>query len=54
MLVKIVSIFLVVMMVLAMFGKLRLLAPWRTKVAAKCEACGRHKIGKGPCPCGKG
>jgi hypothetical protein len=21
---------------------------------AKCPSCGRHRIGNGPCPCGKG
>jgi len=54
MLVKIVTIFLVFMAVLAMFGKLRLLLPKKMRNIAKaCPDCGRHKIGKGPCPCGK-
>ncbi len=53
MIVKIVSLFLVAIGVLAMFGKLRL--PGRKRLSnAKCPACGRYKIGKGPCPCGKG
>ena len=43
--VKIVTLFLIGMGVLAMFGKLRL--PKRL-TSAKCPACG-----KGPCPCGK-
>lgn len=47
---KIVSLFLIAMGVLAMFGKLRL--PWINKLTdAKCPKCGRYRIGKGPCPC---
>lgn len=48
--VKIVTLFLIGMAVLAMFGKLRL--PKRL-TSAKCPGCGRYRIGKGPCPCGK-
>lgn len=56
MIIKIMSLFLVGMAVLAMFGKLRLpggktLSLNRPK---KCPKCGRHIIGKGPCPCRKG
>ena len=55
MLSKIVALFLVFIAVLAMFGKLRLLLPKSTRhIAQKCENCGRHRIGKGDCPCGKG
>ena len=51
-LVKIVSLFLVGMAVLAMFGKLRF--PGQKQLQSKkCPKCGRYKIGKGPCPCGK-
>lgn len=50
---KIVFLFLIVMAVLAMFGKLRMPRIMR-RDAARCPACGRHRIGKGPCPCGKG
>ncbi|MDF1854561.1 hypothetical protein [Pseudooceanicola sp.] len=53
MIVKIVTLFLIGMAVLAMFGKLRMPRPPR-RTAAKCPACGRHRIGKGPCPCKKG
>ena len=54
MLSKIVALFLVFIAVLAMFGKLRLLLPKRArKITEKCENCGRHRIGKGNCPCGK-
>jgi len=50
---KIVTLFLVVMAVLAMFGKLTY--PGKKRLdAAKCKKCGRFKIGKGPCPCQKG
>ena len=54
MLTKIVALFLVFIAVLAMFGQLKLLLPKRAQkfVGQKCKACGRHRIGKGPCPCG--
>ena len=51
MIFKIVTLFLVAMGVLGMFGKLRV--PKLPLRQAKCRACGRPKIGKGPCPCGK-
>lgn len=48
---KIVTLFLVFMGVLAMFGKLRY--PGQKQLQSlKCPKCGRFKIGKGPCPCG--
>lgn len=50
---KIVSLFLVAMAVLAMFGKLRFPGQKRLQ-SAKCPRCGRYRIGKGPCSCGKG
>ncbi|WP_438960032.1 hypothetical protein [Nereida sp.] len=51
MLMKIVSLFLIAMVVLAMFGKLRY--PGQQALAnAKCPSCGRFRIGKGPCACG--
>ncbi len=50
---KIVSLFLIFMAVLAMFGKLRVPGLRRLQ-SAKCRSCGRYRIGKGPCPCGKG
>ncbi|TCP21370.1 hypothetical protein [Rhodovulum adriaticum] len=57
MIVKIVTLFLIAMAVLAMFGRLRLPKPRRpaalTRRPAKCPHCGRHRIGRGPCPCGK-
>nr|WP_280520548.1 hypothetical protein [Phaeobacter sp. J2-8] len=54
--VKIVTLFLIGMGVLAMFGKLRL--PNVRKLGGKylgsdkCRSCGRYRIGKGKCPCG--
>lgn len=60
MLAKIVALFLVFMAVIAMFGKLRLPGQkhldrlrGRRLNAETCPACGRHKIGRGACPCGK-
>lgn len=52
MLSKIVALFLVGMMILGMLGRLKVNWPKRPKIAARCPECGRHKIGKGPCPCG--
>ena len=53
MIFKIVTLFLVGMAVLAMFGKLTYPGKKRLQ-SAKCPKCGRYKIGKGPCPCTKG
>ena len=58
MLLKIVSLFLVFMAVLAMFGRLRF--PGLDKLnqlgksRGKCPDCGRPRIGRGACPCGGG
>ena len=65
MIIKAVSLFLIAMLVLAMFGKLRLPGGGgaggnpgagerrRTKglEARKCPDCGSYVIGPGPCPC---
>lgn len=49
---KIITLFLVAMMVLAFFGKLRF--PGQKRLTQmKCTKCGRYRIGKGPCPCEK-
>lgn len=53
MIFKIVTLFLVGMGVLAMFGKLTYPGKKRLQ-SAKCPKCGRYSIGKGPCPCTKG
>ncbi len=53
MLVKVVVLFLVIMAVLAMFGRLRLPGIRRAD-PRKCGRCGRFLIGKGPCDCRKG
>lgn len=51
--IKIVSLFLIGMLVLAMFGRLRF--PGQTRLKnMKCPGCGRYRMGKGPCACGKG
>ncbi|WP_185962133.1 hypothetical protein [Palleronia caenipelagi] len=50
--IKIVSLFLIGMLVLAMFGRLRL--PGQKHLSSrKCPSCGRYRIGKGPCSCRK-
>jgi hypothetical protein len=50
MLLKIVSLFLIGMLVLAMFGRLKY--PGKAKLASmKCKNCGRYRIGSGPCGC---
>lgn len=50
--VKIVSLFLIFMLVLAIFGRLRI--PGVSKLKnAQCPRCGRYRIGKGPCSCEK-
>ncbi|MTH98602.1 hypothetical protein E1297_21620 [Roseibium sp. RKSG952] len=51
--IKAVTLFLIAMGVLAMFGKLRFPGQKRLN-SAKCPRCGRFKIGKGPCACEKG
>lgn len=54
MLIKAVLIFLAVMAGMAMLFKH--LKPGKKSLAAplRCPSCGRHRIGKGPCPCGAG
>ena len=52
MIVKAVTLFLIFMAVLAMFGRLRL--PGQKRLSSRrCRACGRLRIGKGPCTCGQ-
>ncbi|SHH07632.1 hypothetical protein SAMN05444003_1969 [Cognatiyoonia sediminum] len=53
MLAKIIFLFMAFMAVLAIFGKWRF--PGQDKLeAAKCKSCGRYRIGKGSCRCGRG
>ena len=52
MLLKIVSFFLIGMVVLGMFGKLRL-PKMKALDARRCAKCGSFKIGKSPCVCEK-
>jgi hypothetical protein len=51
MIFKIVTLFLIVIAVLAILGKLHWIGGPRL-ASAKCRACGRYRIGKGPCACG--
>ncbi|WGH77726.1 hypothetical protein [Jannaschia ovalis] len=53
MIVKIVTLFLIGMGVLAMFGRLRFPGAARL-TRRRCSACGAPRAGRGPCPCGKG
>ncbi|WP_308915807.1 hypothetical protein [Jannaschia sp. LMIT008] len=53
MILKIVTLFLIGIAVLAMFGRLRLRLP-KSLARTKCRACGTPRIGRGACPCGKG
>ena len=52
MLVKVVTLFLAGMAILAMFGKLRLSLFGIKRVQKKCKSCGAPLVGKGGCPCG--
>lgn len=62
MLLKIVSLFLIFILVLAMLGKLRTAGRWlglkrRAKPIekpAKCPECGTYLAGGGHCPCQSG
>lgn len=56
MMLKIVTLFLLAMAVLAMFGRLRLPRLTQKKkpplqARSSCPRCGRFIIGKGPCDC---
>ncbi|WP_204115647.1 hypothetical protein [Shimia biformata] len=52
MILKVVVLFLIGMGVLAMFGKLSFPGQKRLS-SAKCPSCGRYRIGRGPCACGR-
>lgn len=50
--IKIVTLFLIVIGVLGMFGKLRM--PGQRRLTSKhCPKCGAPRVGKGACPCGQ-
>ncbi|MGR3572034.1 hypothetical protein [Brevirhabdus sp.] len=58
MIVKIVTLFLVGIAVLAMFGKFRVPGSDAARRLAqrrpgKCPRCGRYKLTRGPCDCRK-
>ena len=48
--VKVVTLFLIFMVVLAMFGRIWLPGLGMRRVG-KCRHCGRFQIGKAPCDC---
>ncbi len=50
---KAVTLFLIGMLAMAMFGKLRFPGQKRLQ-AAKCAKCGRYKLSKKPCDCTAG
>ena len=52
MIVKIVTLFLIFIAVLAMLGRLRY--PGRARRKAACARCGAPRVERGPCPCGRG
>lgn len=52
MIIKVIILFLIFVSVMAMFGRLRF--PGQQMLSKrKCPKCGRYRIGKGPCSCGK-
>jgi hypothetical protein len=53
--IKIVSLFLIAMIGLALFGRLRMPGSGGRRAAKprKCPKCGRYLIGSGPCSCSK-
>lgn len=51
MLVKIVTLFLIGIAVLAMFGRLRFPGGLRLARSRNCRNCGTPRVGRAPCPC---
>ena len=54
--IKAVSLFLIVILALGMFGKLRIpkiKKPKGLRRAQKCKSCGNYLIGIDPCKCKK-
>ncbi len=52
--IQIVILFLIAMAALAVIGRVkRGIGSKSAAKSGKCRSCGRHRIGKGPCPCGK-
>ncbi|MFT3690601.1 hypothetical protein [Paenirhodobacter sp.] len=52
MLIKIMILFLAAMAGLAVFARFWY-PPARRRAKGACPACGRPRIGPGPCPCGR-
>ncbi|MEL6550489.1 MAG: hypothetical protein AAFQ54_09610 [Pseudomonadota bacterium] len=55
MILKIVTLFLIVIAVMAMFGRLRFPGQERLQrlTAKKCKTCAKPRIGSGPLLCGR-
>ncbi|MFC2968998.1 hypothetical protein [Acidimangrovimonas pyrenivorans] len=54
--IKFVTFFLIGMLVLGMFGRLKVPGTRGRKLSkpGKCPRCGRYSIGPGKCECGSG
>ena len=52
--IQIVGLFLIAMAVLAILGRFRRKDDKTLKSNGKCRTCGKYRIGKGPCDCGRG
>jgi hypothetical protein len=50
--IKVISLFLIAILALGMFGKLRV-PKIRVRGGKKCPSCGSFLIGKTPCVCTK-
>jgi hypothetical protein len=51
--IKVVTFFLIGMVILAIFGKLRF--PGKKRLSAlKCPDCGRYRLGRADCDCKQG
>ena len=50
--IQAVLIFLVIMLALGFGGRIKQLWNAASPRARRCPACGRPRLGKGPCPCG--
>ncbi len=53
MLVKVITLFLIGIAVLAMFGRLRFPSSARLARPGRCRRCGAPRVGRVPCPCTK-
>jgi hypothetical protein len=51
--IQVVGLFLIAMLVLALFGRIRKPGGSKRAVRGKCKSCGAPLIGSTPCPCKK-